>query len=75
MVEPLEALALIIGGIIALIVGYYGSYYLIFKQKLSEFRGCVDAVNDALIDDTVTDAEFRTIWEKCYTFFKNLGGG
>ncbi len=75
MVEPLEAFALIAGGIITLIVGYYGSYYLIFKQKLSEFRGCVNAVDEALKDDTVSEEEFREVWNRCYTFFKNIGGG
>ena len=75
MVEQLEALVLLVTGVIALIVGYYGSYYLIFKQKLSEFRGCVNAVDEALKDDTVSEEEFRDVWNRCYTFFKNLGGG
>ena len=75
MVEQLEALVLLVTGVIALIVGYYGSYYLIFKQKLSEFRGCVNAVDEALKDDTVSEEEFRDVWNRCYTFFKNIGGG
>jgi hypothetical protein len=73
MNDSLAALALIVGGIIALIIGYYGSYYLIFKSKFSEFRECVDAVDVALKDDNVSEIEFRDVWNKCYTFFKNVG--
>lgn len=73
MDNSLAALALIVGGIISLIIGYYGSYYLIFKTKFNKFRECIDAVDEALKDDNVSEADFRTVWNRCYTFYKNLG--
>lgn len=74
MVEQLEALALLLTGVLGLIAGYYGSNFF-FKKKFSEFRGCVDAVDGAFKDNTLSPEELRNIWNKCYTFFKNIGGG
>ena len=74
MDEPFRTLALIGAALILLIAGYYGSYYLIFKKKLSEFRACIDAVDEALKDNNVTEEEFRIVWDRCYAFFKSIGG-
>lgn len=74
MEEPYRTLALMGIAAILLLAGYYGSYLLIFKKKLSEFSACLDAVDDALKDDKVSNEEFSTVWDRCYTFFKNLRG-
>lgn len=74
MDEPYRTLAFIGGSLILLLAGYYGSYLFIFKKKLSEFRACLDSVDDALKDDKVSEEEFRLVWDRCYTFFKNLRG-
>ena len=74
MDEPFRTLVLIVAALILLIAGYYGSYYLYFKKKLSELRACLDAVDDALKDNNVTEEEFRNVWDRCYAFFKKLSG-
>lgn len=81
MDEPYKTLAFIGASLILLLAGYYGSYYFIFKKKLSEFREklskfspCLESVDDALKDDKVSEEEFRTVWDRCYSFFKNLRG-
>ena len=74
MDEPFGTLALIAAALILLVAGYYGSYYLFFKKKLSEFRACLDTVDDALKDNNVTEEEFRLAWDRCYAFFKKLSG-
>ncbi len=74
MDEPYKTLALAIIALIIFLAGSYGSYYLVFKKKLSEFRACIESVDDALKDDKVSEEEFRITWDRCYTFFKNLRG-
>ena len=74
MEEPFRTLTFIGASLILLLAGYYGSYLLIFKKKLSEFRACLDAVDDALKDNNVTEEEFRLAWDRCYAFFKKLSG-
>jgi hypothetical protein len=74
MEEPFRTLAVIAVPLILLIAGYYGSYYLCFKKKLSEFRACLDTVDDALKDNNVTEEEFSLAWDRCYAFFKKLSG-
>ena len=74
MEEPFRTLAFIGVSLLLLLAGYYGSYLLIFKKKLSEFRACLDTVDDALKDNNVSEEEFRLAWDRCYTFFKNIGG-
>jgi len=74
MEEPYNTLALTIIAAILLLAGYYGSYLFIFKKKLSEFRACIDTVDDAVKDDKVSEEEFRLAWDRCYSFFKNLRG-
>ena len=74
MEEPFRTLAFIGVSLLLLLAGYYGSYLLIFKKKLSEFRACLDTVDDALKDNNVSEEEFRLAWDRCYTFFKKLSG-
>lgn len=74
MDEPYKTLALAIIALLIFLAGSYGSYYLIFKKKLSEFRACIEAVDEALKDDTVSEEEFSKVWDRCYTFFTKLSG-
>ena len=74
MDEPFRTIAFMGVSVLLLLAGYYGSYYLIFKKKLSEFRACIDTVDDALKDNNVSEEEFGLAWDRCYTVFKNLSG-
>ena len=46
-----------------LMIGAGGTYYLIAKKKIGEFRKLVDAVDDAVYDDKVTEEEFRKMYQ------------
>lgn len=72
--DTFESLALLLTGVLGLIAGYYGGNFY-FKKKLSELRGCIDAVDNAMKDNNLSKEELIDIWTKCYTFFKNIGGG
>ncbi|RLG82352.1 MAG: hypothetical protein DRO40_07925 [Thermoprotei archaeon] len=61
--EVYEVIAVISSFIIGLIVGR--QYYKRFKEILHKVRICIDAVDDALADDTVTKEEVRKIVENC----------
>ena len=44
--------------------------YLVVKARIRQFRQLVDIVDDALVDDKVSEAEFRAI----FAAFKRLIG-
>ena len=44
--------------------------YLVVKARIRQFRQLVDIVDDALVDDKVSEAEFRAIFDA----FKRLIG-
>lgn len=46
-----------------LLIGASGGYYVVFKGKLRKLRKAIDVVDDALIDDTVTNEEFVKVFE------------
>ncbi len=48
--------------VLMVIIGAGGSYYVIFKKKMDAFRKLVDDVDDALADDTISEAEFVKIY-------------
>jgi len=48
---------------VAVLIGVGGTYFLVFKKKLKQFRRFIDNVDDALYDNTVTEEEFRKIYE------------
>ena len=37
--------------------------YAVFKYRLHQVRVAIDAVDDAVVDDKVTEDEFRKIWD------------
>jgi hypothetical protein len=39
-------------------------YWSRFKAKVSAVRGFVDALDDALKDDKVTEEEYKVLWER-----------
>lgn len=61
----LTAVAIAIG----IASGYYGSKWYYFKGKLSRIRDCIDAVDEAVKDDAVTEEEFHKAWNACYKIF------
>jgi len=42
----------------------YSVCYILFKRKLKEVREAIDALDDALQDDKISEEEFRVIWNK-----------
>lgn len=44
--------------------------YAIFRKKRHAFRLAVDAVDDALYDDKITEVEYRDIWERFRELFR-----
>jgi len=63
MVELYEVVAVVVSFLIGLIAGR--QYYGVFKKKLHQVRDCIDAIDDALQDDTLTKEEVRRIVENC----------
>lgn len=55
-----------------LIIGYYLGRYVVLKNLLESFRICVDSVDDALKDDSLSIEEIKKIWESCYNNFKKF---
>lgn len=60
----------IITGAMMVLAGLLGFKWQIVKSKLSEIRQLVDAVDDALYDDSVSEDEFRDIFRKFETIVK-----
>lgn len=60
----------VITGIFMVVAGLLGFRWQIVKSKLSEIRQLVDAVDDALYDDSVSEDEFRDIFRKFETVVK-----
>lgn len=44
--------------------GAVAAMYIYMKQRLHALRKLIDLLDDALYDDTVTEDEFRRIWEQ-----------
>ena len=65
--DYLELLIPIIIAVIGILIGYYGSEWARIKKCISATRKCLETVDDAVADDTVTEEEFRMIWDICYT--------
>jgi|GEM_PF-1204403 hypothetical protein len=42
----------------------YSVCYILFKRKLKEVREAIDALDDALQDDKISEEEFKEIWSK-----------
>lgn len=53
-----------------IIIGVLGFRWYQLKHRIAAFRKLVVAVDDALIDDKVDEAEFRKIWAEAYNLIK-----
>ena len=42
----------------------YSVCYILFKRKLKEVREAIDALDDALQDDKISEEAFNEIWSK-----------
>lgn len=62
-VEIYELVAVVVSFVIGIIAAraYYGK----FKTTLRNVRNCIDAIDDALADDTITKEEVQRIVEYC----------
>lgn len=65
-----ETLINILSLVISLVMGLSGGYFLIFKKKLSKLRKLIDAVDDAVYDNAITEAEFKKIYEHAKELIK-----
>jgi len=59
---------LILGAVLAWVVRGWKDWKDV-KQKITEFKDLVGAVDDAIYDDAVSETEFRNIWEKAKALF------
>jgi len=59
-----------ISSIIALVLAIgFGSLWIKGKTKLTDFRNLVVAVDDAVVDNSVSEEEFNKIWEAAKKVF------
>jgi hypothetical protein len=68
---------LIIVTVIGIVIGYVVKHftsYSIAKRDLKDFRDLVDAVDTAIADDSVSEAEFEDIWGHFKVFVKDVFG-
>ena len=63
-------IALIAGGVIGGALAK--QYYKKFKDALTQIRNCIDAVDNAFADDSITKEEVKAIYEKCVEPIKKL---
>lgn len=62
-VEIYELVAVVVSFVIGIIAAR--AYYSKFKTTLRNVRNCIDAIDDALADDTITKEEAQRIVEYC----------
>jgi uncharacterized membrane protein YciS (DUF1049 family) len=67
-IEIYELTAVVMSFIVGLIVSK--QYYAKFKAKLSQVRRCLDRLDDALADDTISKSEAKEIFENCKQIFE-----
>jgi sensor histidine kinase YesM len=60
--ELYNMLSLIATFVFGFAVKHYGDMYLSSKNKISNIRKLIDTVDDALVDDSVNEDEFRKIF-------------
>lgn len=65
--DPLRIYGIILP--LFLIFGYYLGRHVVLKSLLEHFRICIDRVDDALKDNTVSEEELMNIWDACYKEF------
>ena len=63
-------IALIAGGVIGGALAR--QYYKKFKDVLTQVRNCIDAIDDAFADDTLTKEEVQKIYENCVKPIKEM---
>jgi hypothetical protein len=66
--SEIETISIIITAIISVLATFF-TQYVLFKRKLHTIREFIDTLDDALKDDTVTEQEYRELWEKFKTIF------
>jgi len=47
-------------------------YYKKFKDVLTQVRNCIDAIDDAFADNSISKEEAKSIYEKCIEPIKKL---
>lgn len=63
-------IAYILTVILAITVTVAGTGWRIAKGKISDIRGFIDSVDDALYDDEVSEDEFRMVFNLLKTIIK-----
>lgn len=57
----MELLYKLIPYIVTILIGIFGSYFVIFKGKLAQVKKAVDIISDAVEDGEITEPEARAI--------------
>lgn len=65
-----EVVAVVVSFLIGLVVSR--AYYKKFKEILHQVRDCIDAIDTAFEDDSLTKEEVRDIYEKCIKPIKEV---
>jgi hypothetical protein len=67
----LDTISLIAGAVITIAAVLLGVRWQLAKNKLSEIRKLIDAVDDALRDDSISEEEFREIFQRLMKVVKS----
>ena len=66
----LDTISIIVSATVTIAAVLLGIRWQLAKNKLSEIRKLIDAVDDALYDDSVSEEEFREIFQRLMTVVK-----
>lgn len=67
----LDTISIIVSAVVTIAAVLLGIRWQLAKNKLSEIRKLIDAVDDALNDDRVNEEEFREIFQKLMAVVKS----
>lgn len=60
----MNELSIIVSAVITIAAVLLGIRWQLAKVRLSEIRKLIDAVDDALYDDSISEEEFREIFQR-----------
>ena len=66
----LDTISIIVSAAVTIAAVLLGIRWQLAKNKLSEIRKLIDAVDDAIYDDSVNEEEFREIFQRLMTVVK-----
>ena len=66
----IDTISIIVSAAVTIAAVLLGIRWQLAKNKLSEIRKLIDAVDDSLYDDSVSEEEFRVIFQRLMTVVK-----